>query len=115
MEGPLVMNNLHAAIRVKEDSGLMILADDVFFHVIDMAQHDEDPMQFEQRCAGVFLSDDNYMYTLTNKNVQKNISSGFRLYDIENCINKAMKKNVKEKKGAEVDDFFEQLKGKDEV
>jgi hypothetical protein len=39
-----------------------------------------------QNIAGLFLSDNNYLYTLSHKRPDKGISSGFRLYDVWNCI-----------------------------
>ena len=64
----------------------MILADTGHFYVIDMGNQSVEPLRFEQRCAGLYLSDNNFMYTLTHKNGELGIQSGFRLYDIENCI-----------------------------
>jgi len=46
-------------------------------------------------CAGLFLSDNNYMYALSHKNKETKTSSGFRLYDIENCISQVAKKAMK--------------------
>lgn len=40
----------------------------------------------DQNIMGLFFSDNNYMYTLSNKRPALNISSGFRLFDIWNCI-----------------------------
>ena len=77
--------DLHAAIRVGE-SGTMIFADETYFYVINMMRDDVPPVKFKQMCSGLFLSDDNYMYTLSHKNPDTNTESGFRLYDIRNCI-----------------------------
>ena len=46
---------------------MIILSDERYFYVIDMKHHDREPLRFEQKCVGLFLSDNNYMYTLTNK------------------------------------------------
>jgi hypothetical protein len=97
---------------VKEDSDLMILADEQFFHVIDMGKHDEEPQQFEQKCAGLFISDNSYMYTLTHKNPKLGMTSGFRLYDVENCISKIFNKGAKPAGGEELD-FQQQLMNKE--
>lgn len=88
VQEPFVVEDseLHAAIRVKEGSGLMILADHTYFYVINMGSEDAQPTRFKQMCAGLFLSDNNYMYTLCHKNSETKTSSGFRLFDIENCI-----------------------------
>lgn len=83
--------DLHSIIRVNNMGSLMIMSDSEYFYVLDMSNPDYQPMKYEQRCAGLFLSDNNYMYTLTHKNLQQGIQSGFRLYDIENCISKAQK------------------------
>ena len=40
----------------------------------------------DQNISGLFFSDNNYLYTLSHKRPEKNISSGFRLYDVWNCI-----------------------------
>lgn len=78
--------DLHSAIRVK--GSLMILVDETYFYVVDFTDPNFERKRFEQRCAGLFLSDNNFIYTLTHKNQEKDILSGFRLYDIENCISK---------------------------
>jgi hypothetical protein len=77
--------DIHAAIRV-DDSGMMILADDTYFYVINMLDANLPPVKYKQMCAGMFLSDGNYMYTLSHKNPGTKTESGFRLYDIRNCI-----------------------------
>ncbi len=84
-EEPFVLEDseLHSAIRVREGSSLMILADSTYFYVINMASQDAQPTRFKQMCAGLFLSDNNYMYALCHKTKS---GSGFRLFDIENCI-----------------------------
>lgn len=40
----------------------------------------------DQNIAGLFLTDNNFLYTLSHKRPEKNIGSGFRLYDVWNCI-----------------------------
>lgn len=44
-------------------------------------------------CTGLFVSDHNFMYTLSRKNPDTNTASGFRLYDIENCISQVNRRN----------------------
>ena len=44
------------------------------------------------------MSDSNFIYTLTHKNEKEGIQSGFRLYDIENCIS-SIQTEVKGKQG----------------
>jgi hypothetical protein len=72
----LVVNDLHSAIRVdtKDDKNtLMIFACEQYFYVINMNGENHNPARFEQRCAGLFISDNNYMYTLTHKNPEMGI------------------------------------------
>lgn len=55
------------------------------YHIYKIDKRTKDVFAFEnQNIAGLFLSDNNYLYTLSHKRV--GISSGFRLYDIWNCI-----------------------------
>ena len=61
-------SGLHAAIRVSENDGLMILIDQQYFYVIHMSNMEEAPSKFKQMCTGVFVSDHNFMYTLSHKN-----------------------------------------------
>jgi hypothetical protein len=78
-------DEIHAAIRV-DNAGTMIFADHTYFYVINMMNSNIEPVRFKQMCSGLFLSDGNYMYTLSHKNPDTNTESGFRLYDIRNCI-----------------------------
>ena len=86
-------SSLHSAVRVKEDDGLMILLDETYFYVINLRNLDETPSKFKQMCTGLFVSDNNFMYTLSRKNPDTNTASGFRLYDIENCISQVNRRN----------------------
>jgi hypothetical protein len=86
-------SSLHSVVRVKEDDGLMILVDDTYFYVMNLRNMDEIPSKFKQMCIGLFVSDNNFMYTLSHKNPDTNTDSGFRLYDIENCISQVNRRN----------------------
>jgi hypothetical protein len=56
-------------------------------HIYKIDKKSKQIVAFEnQNCAGLFLSDNNYLYTLSHKRPDKGIGSGFRLYDIWNCI-----------------------------
>jgi hypothetical protein len=50
-EDALVENDLHSAIRVRDQEGnptsLMIFADEEYFHVIDMQNENSNPSRFE--------------------------------------------------------------------
>jgi hypothetical protein len=81
---------LHGAIRIGLD-GIMLLADHTYFYVINFAKQDSQPTRYKQMCSGIYLSDHNYMYTLSHKNTETGTSSGFRLYDIGNCIDQVKK------------------------
>lgn len=63
----------------------MFLIDTLNFYKVDLETNEIVTFE-EQRCVGLYFSDNNYLYTLSHK--RGDISSGFRLYDIENCINK---------------------------
>jgi hypothetical protein len=63
----------------------MFLVDSKNFYKIDMIANEAVALK-DQNCVGLFFSDDNYLYTLSHKS--NGVSSGFRLYDIDNCINK---------------------------
>ena len=71
----------------------MILVDETYFYVINLRNMDEIPSKFKQMCIGLFVSDNNFMYTLSHKNPDTNTASGFRLYDIENCISQVNRRN----------------------
>lgn len=74
---------LHSGIKHSEKS--MFLIDTLNFYQINLETNEIQTFP-QQRSIGVFFSDNNYLYTLSHK--RGDISSGFRLYDIENCINK---------------------------
>lgn len=95
-EETFVTGELHAGIRVRKEKGHMILADQTYFYVIDMSSPEEQPQKFKQMCAGLFLSDNSYMYTLSHKNPETGGRSGFRLYDLENCISKVFSQAASE-------------------
>lgn len=61
-------SSLHSVVRVKEDDGLMILVDETYFYVMNLRNMDEIPSKFKQMCIGLFVSDHNFMYTLSHKN-----------------------------------------------
>ena len=71
----------------------MILLDETYFYTINLKNLDETPSKFKQMCTGLFVSDHNFMYTLSRKNPETNTASGFRLYDIENCISQVNRRN----------------------
>ncbi len=57
------------------------------FHIYKIDRKSQEIIVFEdQNIAGLYFSDDNYLYTLSHKRPEKNVGSGFRLYDIWNCI-----------------------------
>lgn len=65
-----------------------MLADRTYFSFLDMDTKSEEiqPIKFKQMSTGLFLSDDNFIYSLCQKIPETGTSSGFRLFDIENCI-----------------------------
>ena len=76
----------HSGVRYK-DMNNIILVDNDHFYKIDISTNDV--MKFEnQQCVGIFFSDNNYLYTLSHKPLYKQGVSGFKLYDVENCIEK---------------------------
>jgi hypothetical protein len=56
-------------------------------HIYKIDKYNKTLITFnDQNIAGLFLSDNNYLYTLSHKRPERNIGSGFRLYDVWNCI-----------------------------
>lgn len=59
------------------------------YHIYKIDKKSKTVTAFEnQNISGLFLSDDNYLYTLSHKRTDKGISSGFRMYDVWNCVSK---------------------------
>jgi hypothetical protein len=57
------------------------------YHIYKIDKKSKEIFIFEdQNIAGLFFSDNNYLYTLSHKRPEKNVGSGFRLYDVWNCI-----------------------------
>ena len=86
---PDLQGELHSGIRFKDDR-YMFLVDDDNFYKIDI-KTSETRTYVEQNCVGLYFSDNNYLYTLCHKSNPTGINvrpSGFRLYDIENVIEK---------------------------
>jgi hypothetical protein len=75
---------LHSGIRYK-DTNKIFLVDYKNFYLVNFDTLSIDPIN-NTNCQGLFLSDNNYMYTLSHKSQDR--SSGFILYDIQNCIEK---------------------------
>lgn len=91
---PDVQRTIHSAIRFKDDR-YMFLVDNLNFYKIDVKTN-ETKTYLDQQCVGIYFSDLNYMYTLCHKGFgmrahgvgAKPRRAGFRLYDIENVIEK---------------------------
>lgn len=76
---------------IKEDEVFSRINEHYFFfdnhHIYKIDKRNKTLHTFyDQNIAGIFLSDNNYLYTLSHKRPDKNIGSGFRLYDVWNCI-----------------------------
>lgn len=67
----------------------MFIVDKNNFYKIDIKTNETKTYE-EQNCIGLYFSDNNYLYTLCHKSMPTYHArpSGFRLYDIENVIEK---------------------------
>jgi len=86
---PDLENQIHSGIRFKDDK-YMFIVDNVNFYKINIKTNETKTFA-EQNCVGLYFSDNNYLYTLCHKSnptLLKVRPSGFRLYDIENVIEK---------------------------
>lgn len=71
---------LHSGFR-NDDKSIMVM-DNEHFYILIIALKLTIKLE-NQNCIGMYLLDNNYLYTLSHKS--KTFSSGFRLYDLENC------------------------------
>eukprot|EP00347_Sterkiella_histriomuscorum_P017370 403349643 len=86
---PDLEQQIHSGIRFK-DERYMFIVDNSNFYKIDLKTNETRTYE-EQNCVGLYFSDNNYLYTLCHKSNPTGLKvrpSGFRLYDIENVIEK---------------------------